>query len=70
MLDNCFVALNGAGNVHDSSLDGISIAPGSIQGGGFPAPDTVQPVMARGIRNFFDQLQIMAATYGTPGKIY
>jgi len=69
-LDECFVALNGEGTVPDSSLDGITIAPGSQQGGGFPGLDTVQPVMARGIHNMFDQMQTMLATYGTPGKTY
>lgn len=69
-LDEVFVALDGAGNVPDSSLDGISIAPGSQQGGGFPGLDTVQPVMARGIHNMFDQMQVMLTTYGTPGHTY
>ena len=69
-LDNCFVALNGGGAVPNSSLDGLTLAPGSQQGGGFPALDTVQPLLARGIHNFFDQMQTMTATYGTPGKVY
>lgn len=69
-LDECFVALDGAGTVPDSSLDGISIAPGSQQGGGFPGLDTVQPVMARGIHNMFDQLQTILGTYGTAGNTY
>lgn len=69
-LDCTFVALDGAGNVPDSSLDGISLAPGSQQGGGFPGLDTVQPVMARGFHNLFDQMQIMLTTYGTPGNTY
>lgn len=69
-LDNCFVALDGSGNVPNSSLDGISLAPGSQQGGGFPGLDTVQPVMARGNRNMFDQLQIMARTYQSGSTFY
>lgn len=69
-LDNAFAALDGGGSVSNSSLDGISIAPGSQQGGGFPGLDTVQPLLARGIHNFFDQMQVMASTYGTPGKTY
>ena len=64
-LDDCFIALDGAGSVPNSSLDGITIAPGSQQGGGFPALDTVQPVMARGNHNFFDQLNTMTATFGS-----
>jgi hypothetical protein len=64
MLDNCFAALDAAGPVADSSLDGISIAPGSRQGGGFPALDTAQPLLVRGIHNFFDQFQTMLANYG------
>jgi hypothetical protein len=67
-LDNCFAALDGAGNIPDSSLDGITIAPGS-QAGFFPSFDTVQPVMARGNRNMFDQMQRMAATY-QPGSTF
>lgn len=69
-LDECFVALDCGGNVPDSSVDGLSIAPGSQQGGGFPGLDTVQPCMARGNRNMFDQIQVMLSTYGTPGKTY
>lgn len=67
MLDNCFVALNGGGAVANSSLDGITIAPGTQQGN-FPAFDTVQPTLARGNHNFFDQLQIMVSTYGAAGQ--
>ncbi len=69
-LDEVFVALDGQGSAPDSSLDGITIAPGSQQGGGFPHLDTVQPVMARGNHNTFDQLQTMLTTYGTAGKTY
>lgn len=65
-LDNCFLALDGDGSVTNSSLDGITIAPGSQTGGGYPNPDTPQPVMARGNYNFFNQLNLMAATYGSP----
>lgn len=68
-LDNCFIALDGAGPVPNSSLDGISIAPGS-QVGVFPSLDTVQPVMARGNRNMFDQMQVMATTYQAGSKFY
>ena len=68
-LDDCFVALDGAGTVPDSSLDGISLAPGSQQGGGFPGLDTVQPCLARGYRNMFDQFQIML-TLINPRNIY
>lgn len=70
MLDNCFAALDGGGSVANSSLDGISMAPGSQQGGGFPALDTTQPLLARGLHNFFDQFQTMLATYGSPGHTY
>jgi hypothetical protein len=70
MLDNCFAALDAATTVADSSLDGISMAPGSRQGGGFPALDTAQPLLARGIHNFFDQFQTMLANYGSPGHTY
>ncbi len=69
-LDNCFVALDGSGSVPNSSLDGITIAPGSQQGGGFPGLDTVQPVMARGNRNMFDQMQTMASTYQAGSTFY
>lgn len=69
-LDNCFAALDGAGTVANSSLDGINMFPGAQQGGGYPGLDTPQPVMARGIYNFFDQVLTMTATYGTPGKVY
>lgn len=68
-LDNCFVALDGVFACPDSSLDGISIAPGTQQGGGFPGLDTVQPVMARGNHNLFDQMQTMLALVN-PGKTY
>lgn len=68
-IDDLFVALDGAGTVPDSSLDGISIAPGSQQGGGFPGFDTVQPVLARGYRNMFDQMQTMLALVN-PGRTY
>lgn len=64
-LDDCFLALDGTGPVPNSSLDGITLAPGSQQGGGFPGLDTVQPVMARGNYNFFNQLNTMVATYGS-----
>jgi len=71
-MDNTFVALDGSGNgvIHDSSLDGITIAPGNQQGGGFPGLDTVQPVMARGNRNMFDQFQAMVATYQPGATVY
>jgi hypothetical protein len=68
-LDEAFVALDGAGTVPSSYLDGINLAPGSQQGGGFPGLDTVQPVMARGIHNMFDQMQTMLALVN-PGKTY
>jgi hypothetical protein len=68
-LDNAFVALDGAGSVPNSYLDGINVAPGSQQGGGFPNLDTVQPVMARGIHNMFDQMQTML-TLVNPGRTY
>lgn len=67
-LDNCFAALDGSGAVPNSSLDGLTLAPGSATGV-FPALDTVQPLMARGNRNMFDQMQIMAALY-QPGSIF
>lgn len=67
-LDECFVALDGAPGTPDSSIDGITIAPGSQQGGGFPGLDTVQPMLARGIRNFCDQVQTICALYG--GRTY
>lgn len=69
-LDECFVSLSGDGAVADSSLDGITIAPGSQQGGGFPALDTVQPLLARGNHNFLDQVQTICRLYGAAGKTY
>jgi len=68
-LDDAFCALDGNGAVANSSLDGVTIAPGSQQGGGYPGLDTVQVVMAHGNHNFFDQMQIMVTTLGT-GNFY
>lgn len=68
-LDECFVAIDGDASTGSASLDGVTIAPGSQQGGGFPGLDTVQPVMARGNRNMFDQMQTMLALVN-PGKVY
>jgi hypothetical protein len=68
-LDNCFAALDGAGSVPDSSLDGITISSGSQQGGGFPGLDTPQPLLARGNHNMFDQMQTMLSLVN-PGKTY
>jgi hypothetical protein len=67
-LDNVFAALDGSGTVPNSSLDGLTLAPGAQQGGGFPNFDTVQPLMARGNRNAFDQFQIMVGLY-QPGAV-
>jgi len=69
-LDECFVAIDGDASTGSASLDGVTIAPGTQQGGGFPGLDTVQPVMARGNHNMFDQMQTMLSQFGTPGKIY
>jgi hypothetical protein len=69
VLDNCFAALDAGGAVANSYLDGISLAPGSQQGGGFPGLDTPMPLLARGNHNFFDQLQTMVAAYGSPGQV-
>lgn len=69
-LDNLFLALDGGGGVANCFMDGISSYPGSQTGGGYPALDTAQPIMARGNRNFFDQLQVMVQNYGTPGKTF
>jgi len=68
-LDECFVALDGDSTTGSASLDGVTIAPGTQQGGGFPGLDTVQPVMARGNHNMFDQMQTMLALVN-PGKTY
>lgn len=68
-LDECFVALDGDASTGSASLDGVTIAPGSQQGGGFPGLDTVQPVMARGNRNMMDQAQTMLSLVN-PGKTY
>lgn len=68
-LDNAFCALDGNGPVANSSLDGVTIAPGSQQGGGYPALDTTQVVLAHGNHNFCDQVQIMTTTYGS-GNFY
>lgn len=68
-LDNCFIAIDGSGSLPNSSLDGITLAPGS-QVGAFPTLDTVQPVMARGNHNMFDQLQTMTSTYQVGSTFY
>lgn len=68
VLDNVFLALDGDGSIPNSSLDGITIAPGSQTGGGFPAFDTPQPVMARGIYNFYNQVNTMTASFGSPSS--
>jgi hypothetical protein len=69
-MDNTFVALDGVFGTPNSSLDGLTLAPGSQQGGGFPGFDTVQPLMARGQRNMFDQFQTMVATYQPGATVY
>lgn len=68
-LDQCFAALDGAGTVPDSSLDGLTLSPGSQQGGGFPGLDTPQSLIARGNHNMFDQMQTMLALVN-PGRTY
>lgn len=69
-LDDCFIAMDGAGSAPTTYLDGINAAPGTQQGGGYPGLDTPQPVLARGNFNFFEQMQTMLASYGASGNTY
>lgn len=66
LLDNCFYALDGAGNITNACLDGVNIANGSAPA--YPTLNTPQEVLARGIYNFFDQIKTMVSTYGSAGS--
>lgn len=65
LLDNAFYGLDGAGNITNASLNGVTIANGTAPA--YPTLNTPQEVLARGVWSFFDQIKTMIASFGNPG---